>query len=148
MRTIVGHIFLLFLHRDRLAFNRFDLLFQIILLTGKLFSNNTNNKLMDWPPTKIADFQTALLDWYDHTARDLPWRQDTHPYHVLVSEYMLQQTQVQTVLHYYKRFMAQFPTVTALAAAPTATVLKAWTGLGYYSRARRLQQAAKQIVLH
>lgn len=146
MRTIVGLIFLLFLHRVRLAFNRFDLLFQIMKLHGKLFSMMTNNKLMDWPPEKIAAFQHALLDWYDHHARALPWRQDHDPYHVMVSELMLQQTQVQTVIPYYKRFMAQFPTVEALAAAPEATVLKAWEGLGYYSRARRLQQAAKQIV--
>ena len=146
MRTIVGLIFLLFLHRVRLAFNRFDLLFQIMKLHGKLFSMMTNNKLMDWPPEKVAAFQHALLDWYDHHARALPWRQDHDPYHVMVSELMLQQTQVQTVIPYYNRFMAQFPTVEALAAAPEATVLKAWEGLGYYSRARRLQQAAKQIV--
>ncbi|HAJ54815.1 MAG TPA: A/G-specific adenine glycosylase, partial [Lactobacillus sp.] len=106
----------------------------------------TNNKLMDWPPEKVAAFQHALLDWYDGHARTLPWRQDHDPYHVMVSELMLQQTQVQTVIPYYERFMTQFPTVEALAAAPEATVLKAWEGLGYYSRARRLQQAAKQIV--
>ncbi|MDG3062618.1 A/G-specific adenine glycosylase [Lacticaseibacillus casei] len=106
----------------------------------------TNNKLMDWPPEKVAAFQQALLDWYDGHARTLPWRQDHDPYHVMVSELMLQQTQVQTVIPYYKRFMTQFPTVEALAAAPEAAVLKAWEGLGYYSRARRLQQAAKQIV--
>ena len=107
MRTIVGLIFLLFLHRVRLVFSRFDLLFQIMKLHGKLFSMMTNNKLMDWPPEKVAAFQHALLDWYDHHARTLPWRQDHDPYHVMVSELMLQQTQVQTVIPYYNRFMAQ-----------------------------------------
>ena len=63
MRTIVGLIFLLFLHRVRLVFSRFDLLFQIMKLHGKLFSMMTNNKLMDWPPEKVAAFQHALLDW-------------------------------------------------------------------------------------
>ena len=104
------------------------------------------NKLMNWPPEKVAAFQRTLLDWYDQHARELPWRQDHDPYHVMVSELMLQQTQVQTVIPYYQRFMAQFPTIAVLAQAPEADVLKAWEGLGYYSRARRLQQAAKQIV--
>lgn len=104
------------------------------------------NKLMNWPPEKVAAFQKALLNWYDQHARQLPWREDHDPYHVMVSELMLQQTQVQTVIPYYERFMNQFPTVGALAKAPEAEVLKAWEGLGYYSRARRLQQAAKQIV--
>ena len=97
------------------------------------------NKLMNWPPEKVAAFQKALLNWYDQHARQLPWREDHDPYHVMVSELMLQQTQVQTVIPYYERFMNQFPTVGALAKAPEAEVLKAWEGLGYYSRARRLQ---------
>jgi len=99
-----------------------------------------------WSKTKIKQFQQALLDWYDQEGRDLPWRQDHDPYHVMVSEIMLQQTQVQTVIPYYERFIAQFPTVQTLATAPEAQVLKAWEGLGYYSRARNLQRAAQQVV--
>jgi len=99
-----------------------------------------------WSQTKIKQFQKALLDWYDEEGRDLPWRQDHDPYHVMVSEIMLQQTQVQTVIPYYDNFIVQFPTVAALATAPEAAVLKAWEGLGYYSRARNLQTAAKQVV--
>lgn len=99
-----------------------------------------------WNKEKIQAFQQTLLSWYDDNKRDLPWRKDHDPYHVMVSEIMLQQTQVNTVIPYYHRFMAQFPTVAALAAAPEAAVLKAWEGLGYYSRARNLQKAAQQLV--
>jgi A/G-specific adenine glycosylase len=88
----------------------------------------------------------ALLRWYDAQARDLPWRATPAPYAVWVSEIMLQQTQVATVLPYYERWMAQFPTVEALAAAPLDAVLKAWQGLGYYARARNLHKAAQQVV--
>lgn len=98
-----------------------------------------------WNKDKIQAFRQTLLSWYDQNKRDLPWRQDHDPYHVMVSEIMLQQTQVNTVIPYYHRFMAQFPTVQALADAPEDQVLKAWEGLGYYSRARNLQKAAKQI---
>ena len=101
---------------------------------------------MDWSADKIRAFRKTLLSWYDKEGRDLPWRVDHNPYHVLVSELMLQQTQVQTVIPYYQRFIAQFPTVAALAAAPEADVLKAWEGLGYYSRARNLQKAAQQLM--
>ncbi|MGV0168038.1 A/G-specific adenine glycosylase [Furfurilactobacillus sp. WILCCON 0119] len=99
-----------------------------------------------WEPTKIADFRRILLAWYDTEGRELPWRRDQEPYHVWVSEIMLQQTQVNTVIPYYERFMKTFPTVTALAAAPEDQLLKAWEGLGYYSRARNLQRAAQEIV--
>ncbi|MGO2722826.1 MAG: A/G-specific adenine glycosylase [Lactobacillus sp.] len=101
---------------------------------------------MKWSTTKIKAFRKNLLAWYDQDKRELPWRQDHDPYHVLVSEIMLQQTQVQTVIPYYQRFIDQFPNVQALAKAPEAKVLKAWEGLGYYSRARHLQQAAQQLV--
>jgi A/G-specific adenine glycosylase len=94
-------------------------------------------------------FAPALLRWYRRNRRDLPWRADdgagTSPYAVLVSELMLQQTQVATVIPYFQRFMAIFPTVADLAAAPEQEVLRAWQGLGYYSRARNLQSAARQI---
>ncbi len=87
-----------------------------------------------------------LLPWYQRLRRDLPWRVNTDPYRVLVSELMLQQTQVKTVIPYYHRFLKLFPTAQALAKAPEAAVLKAWEGLGYYRRARFLQAAAKAVV--
>jgi A/G-specific adenine glycosylase len=88
-----------------------------------------------------------LLRWFAvHGRRDLPWQRGPTPYRVWVSEVMLQQTQVQTVIGYYERFMARFPTLLSLAAAPPDEVLHLWAGLGYYSRARNLQRAAQQIV--
>ena len=92
-------------------------------------------------------FGSAVLDWFDrHGRHDLPWQQDITPYRVWVSEIMLQQTQVATVLGYYDRFMAALPSVQALAAAPEDEVLHLWTGLGYYSRARNLHRTAKIVV--
>ena len=88
----------------------------------------------------------ALLDWYRRNRRDLPWRRTHDPYHIWLSEIMLQQTRGEAVKGYYARFLERFPTVEALAAAPESDVLKAWEGLGYYSRARNLQKAARQIV--
>lgn len=87
-----------------------------------------------------------LLDWFAKAARDLPWRHTTDPYAIWVSEVMLQQTQVRTVIGYWERWMAVLPDVQALAGAPTDSVLKLWEGLGYYSRARNLQLAARQIL--
>ncbi|PAU55598.1 A/G-specific adenine glycosylase [Pseudomonas sp. PIC25] len=92
-------------------------------------------------------FGAAVLDWYDrHGRKDLPWQQGITPYRVWVSEIMLQQTQVSTVLDYFDRFMAALPTVQALAAAEEDEVLHLWTGLGYYSRARNLHKTAKIVV--
>lgn len=91
-------------------------------------------------------FQPDLLAWYDHAAADLPWRRTRDPYHVWLSEIMLQQTQVETVIPYYERFLSAFPTVEALAAAPLDDVLKLWEGLGYYSRARNLHRAAQMMI--
>lgn len=88
----------------------------------------------------------ALLAWYDRHARRLPWRDDPSPYHVLVSEFMLQQTQVATVIPYYERFIARFPTFAALAAASEDEVLRLWEGLGYYRRARNLWRLAQAVV--
>lgn len=100
-----------------------------------------------WSEEKIEAFRETLLAWYDANGRDqLPWRQDQEPYHIWVSEIMLQQTQVNTVIPYYERFMSMFPTVQDLAAAPEQSLLKAWEGLGYYSRVRNMQKAAIQIV--
>ncbi|MFO7311177.1 MAG: A/G-specific adenine glycosylase [Bacillota bacterium] len=86
-----------------------------------------------------------LLAWFAGHRRDLPWRQNRDPYRVLVAEVMLQQTRVETVVAYYERFLSRFPTVQALAAAPETDVLKAWEGLGYYSRARHLHRAAREV---
>ena len=87
-----------------------------------------------------------FLPWYDEHKRDLPWRADTNPYHVWLSEIMLQQTRVDTVIPYYKRFLSQVPSIAALAALDEEKLLKLWEGLGYYSRARNLQKAAQIIV--
>lgn len=91
-------------------------------------------------------FAKRILKWFDqHGRKDLPWQRDTSPYRVWVSEIMLQQTQVRTVIPYFERFMAAFPDVQALAAAPEDEVLHLWTGLGYYARARNLHKAARQV---
>ncbi len=91
-------------------------------------------------------FRRALLRWYDSSRRDLPWRESNAFYPVWLSEIMLQQTRVEAVIPYYRRFLERFPTPAALAAAPESDVLAAWSGLGYYSRARNLQRAARQLV--
>ncbi|MBL8953884.1 MAG: A/G-specific adenine glycosylase [Myxococcaceae bacterium] len=90
--------------------------------------------------------RAALLRWFDLHKRDLPWRGQRDPYAIWVSEIMLQQTQVSTVIPYYRRFLKRFPTVRALSAAALADVLGQWKGLGYYSRARNLHRAAQAIV--
>jgi A/G-specific adenine glycosylase len=90
-------------------------------------------------------FRRSLLRWYRHYGRDLPWRRRTDPYAVLVSEFMLQQTQVATVIPYYNKWLRRFPDLVALAHASENDVLHAWQGLGYYARARNLHAAAKTI---
>jgi A/G-specific adenine glycosylase len=90
-------------------------------------------------------FVPALLAWYERAAADLPWRRTRDPYPIWLSEIMLQQTQVATVIPYFERFLAEFATVEALASAPLDRVLKRWEGLGYYSRARNLHRAAQAI---
>src|SRR5437762_939414 len=108
-----------------------------------------------------AVFARRLIAWYDRCHRKLPWRSDrtygngggsragiagSDPYHVLVSEAMLQQTQVATVVPYFTRFIQRFPTLADLAAADEQEVLRLWQGLGYYSRARNLRAAARRVV--
>jgi A/G-specific adenine glycosylase len=93
----------------------------------------------------MMEIQTALLKWYATHHRDLPWRRDSNPYGIWVSEVMLQQTQVKTVVPYYGRFMEAFPTVAALARADLEQVLKLWEGLGYYARARNLHKACQTV---
>ena len=91
-------------------------------------------------------FARGLLRWFARHGRDLPWRRTRDPYRILVSEMMLQQTQVPRVLAYYPRFLRRYPTVEALAKAPPARVREAWEGLGYYARAHNLQAAARTVV--
>jgi A/G-specific adenine glycosylase len=91
-------------------------------------------------------FQNNLLDWYQQSRRDLPWRHDKNPYRVWLSEIMLQQTRVAAVVDHYDKFLKRFPTIEKLAGARESSVLAAWSGLGYYRRARMLHAAAKQIV--
>lgn len=94
----------------------------------------------------LQQLTAPLLAWYRSNARDLPWRRTSDPYHIWVSEIMLQQTRVAAVLGYYNRFLKEFPTVQDLASAKEERLLKLWEGLGYYSRVRNMQKAATQIV--
>ena len=94
----------------------------------------------------MSDFTVILLQWYERHGRDLPWRESRDPYPIWLSEVILQQTRIQQGWAYWQRFMQRFPTVDALAAATEDEVLRLWQGLGYYSRARNLHAAAKQIV--
>jgi A/G-specific adenine glycosylase len=95
----------------------------------------------------VSDFPAAdLLDWFDKNKRSMPWRETSDPYKIWISEIMLQQTQVATVIPYYNRFLEKFPTVDTLADASQQSVLKVWEGLGYYSRARHMHAAAKAVV--
>ena len=97
----------------------------------------------------INSFQKCLLTWFDqHGRKNLPWQKNKNPYQTWVSEVMLQQTQVSTVIPYFLRFIDQFPSVTTLAQATEDEVLHLWTGLGYYTRARNLHRSAKIIVEH
>lgn len=101
--------------------------------------------MMTTPGTVLDSVSTDLLAWYDKERRILPWREEPGPYRTWISEVMLQQTRVETVLPYFERFMARFPTVQDLAAADQDEVLSMWSGLGYYSRARNMHKAAKII---
>lgn len=92
------------------------------------------------------NFSAALLTWYRQCARELPWRGSSDPYAIWVSEIMLQQTRVETVIPYYENWMQRFPTIRSLAEAPQQDVLATWEGLGYYSRARNLQRAAQVVI--
>ncbi len=91
-------------------------------------------------------FRLALLRWYDAGKRDLPWRRNKDPYRIWLSEIMLQQTRVSAVLEHYREFLTRFPTVEDLASAKLDAVLAAWSGLGYYRRARNLHAAAQKVV--
>ena len=96
----------------------------------------------------VRDFHERLLRWFAESHRPLPWRQSYEPYQVWIAEIMGQQTQMERVAEYFRRWLDQFPDAAAVAAAPEQAVLKAWEGLGYYSRARNIQRAAGQLVAH
>src|ERR1700728_3030569 len=95
---------------------------------------------------EMNEFRADLLEWFATHQRDLPWRRTSDPYAVWISEIMLQQTRVAAVIPYYERFLARFPNPAALAAASEPEVLALWSGLGYYSRARNMMQAAIKLV--
>ncbi len=101
-----------------------------------------------WEKEKIDEFNKILLDWYDKQKIELPWRRNKNPYYIWISEVMLQQTRVDTVIPYFENFIKEFPMIEDLARAPEDKVLKMWEGLGYYSRARNLKAAAEQIMIH
>ena len=106
-----------------------------------------SNKLEDHPlMDESKPFRLLLTNWFSENAKDYPWRSTTNPYEILVSEIMLQQTQVTTVIPYYERFMTNFPRIDLLAQANQDEVLHLWTGLGYYARARNLHKTAQQIM--
>jgi len=97
-------------------------------------------------PARRREFSRRLRAWFRNHGRDLPWRRTRDPYRVLVSELMLQQTQVSRVIDYYERFLARFPTLDHVADAPKRSVLRSWTGLGYYARARNLHALARHVI--
>jgi A/G-specific adenine glycosylase len=110
-------------------------------------AKEASSKIQRLPsPSQRRQIHKKLLAWFDRYRRDLPWRKDRDSYHIWVSEVMLQQTQVATVLRYFEPFIRSFPSIKALAAAPERQVLRAWEGMGYYRRARHLHQAAQQLV--
>jgi A/G-specific adenine glycosylase len=97
-------------------------------------------------PTNLAPIRRRLLGWYEKNKRDLPWRRTADPYAIWISETMLQQTQVKTVVPYYEKFLRAFPTIAALNRAPLRQVLRAWSGLGYYRRAENLKKSASALM--
>src|SRR5699024_10398626 len=101
---------------------------------------------INWDEKKIKAFQTQILDWYDANKRDLPWRQTKNPYYIWVSEIMLQQTQVNTVIPYYERFIKELPTIRDLAEVEKYQLMDRWQRVGYYSRILNMQLAAQQVM--
>ena len=142
--------------------------FDIDFMTGSSSTNNGNRIILPYPPLvsdpersltrrekggwgdlKVRNkIQANLLQWFEKSGRDLPWRKTRDPYAIWISETMLQQTQVVTVIPYYQKFLKSFPTLHHLAKANLSTVLKVWEGLGYYSRARNLHRASQIVLNH
>jgi A/G-specific adenine glycosylase len=107
---------------------------------------NTDDSVRIAHPSTIRAFQRRLIAWYEQQGRDLPWRRTRDPYAILVSEVMLQQTQVSRAMLYYERFLERYPTVEDLARADEGEVRETWEGLGYYRRAQNLQRASQEIL--
>jgi A/G-specific adenine glycosylase len=103
---------------------------------------------MPSPVTRASEFRRRLLRWFRRHGRDLPWRRTRNPYHIIVSEFMLQQTQVSRVEQFYHRFLERYPSIESLAAASASTVRESWDGLGYYRRAANLHRLAQEVVCH
>ena len=120
--------------------------YEVTVVEGKRYSSY-KNQLMEQARLK-RKIQNRLLGWFEKNARDLPWRKTRDPYTIWISEIMLQQTQVATVIPYFQEFLGSFPTVRHLAKADLSKVLKVWEGLGYYSRARNLHRASQIVVNH
>lgn len=118
--------------------------FSVVFHTGLCYNYLLSVEVGDVLNTH--NVSSLLLEWYSAHYRPLPWRNDPSPYHVWVSEIMLQQTRIEAVLPYYRRFIETLPTIADLAQAPTDTLLKLWEGLGYYSRVRNMQKAAQILV--
>src|SRR5215203_3023029 len=106
---------------------------------------DTHSSLFSESPENLEILRSALLEWFAENGRDLPWRHTRDPYEILVSEIMLQQTQVKRVLEFYPRFLARYPTAEELAAASSGEVREAWAGLGYYRRADNLHRTAREV---
>lgn len=117
------------------------LFFENVFSLGAFLLNEIDDLAID-----LSDFQQRLLSWYEEQQRDLPWRKDSDPYKIWVSEVMLQQTRVETVIPYFCRFIDRFPDLYTLAEASEEEVLRYWQGLGYYSRARHLQEGVREVV--
>src|SRR5512138_1999106 len=107
---------------------------------------DSNSSLLGEFPDRLAAIRAALLEWFTRHGRDLPWRHTRDPYQIMVSEIMLQQTQVDRVVPKFRVFLELFPNLAALAAAPTAEVIRVWTGLGYNRRAVNMQRAARAVL--
>ena len=103
-------------------------------------------KLIKWEETEIEEFQHRILSWYTDNRREMPWREDPSPYRIWISEIMLQQTRVDTVIPYFNKFMEKYPTVESLASSDEDELMKYWEGLGYYSRIRNIRETAINIV--
>jgi len=103
-------------------------------------------KLIKWKETEIEEFQHRILSWYTDNRREMPWREDPSPYRIWISEIMLQQTRVDTVIPYFNKFMEKYPTVESLASSDEDELMKYWEGLGYYSRIRNIRETAINIV--
>jgi len=117
----------------------------MVLISVRVSRARTNLKRQE-PSAKVKRLVSLLLHWFSQNARDLPWRRTHDPYAIWVSEIMLQQTQVKTVIPYWERWMRELPTIEAAAKAPSEKIHKLWEGLGYYTRVRNLQKAAQVIV--